>query len=176
MNIDRIIASLPSKTAEERAQLRRNAERLRDSGPAAQRPNAVRLLDAIAAYETDAPKQRAERLGSMTLTGRVIEAFRTTPLKEGERRLVQVLLDRPGASSAELAAALGSRGGTWHLGFGSMCKLRRADLWPGEWVERRNAEFYCGILADAPEPENLFTMKPEAVEAFAAMGIKGRQS
>jgi hypothetical protein len=56
--------------------------------------------------------------------------------------------------------------------FGEMCKKRISRLWPPPKAETRGAEFYCGVLADLAEQANLWTMKPEAAEAFALLGLR----
>ncbi len=115
------------------------------------------------------------RLSGMDVAQRVAEAFRAVPMSDTERRVVQVLLDHPGSTSTELSRALAWGGQSWHLHFGEMCQKREAYLWPANRSEKRDdADFYSGILADLAVPENRWTMKPEAVAAFSAVGISGR--
>jgi hypothetical protein len=105
---------------------------------------------------------------------RIVEAFQSMPMTETERKIIQALLDNPGATSAALSKAAGWKNMSWHMHFGIMCFNRGAYLWPASFDERRNADFYSGILADYSDEIHGFTMKPEAVEAFAALGLKGR--
>lgn len=102
---------------------------------------------------------------------RIVHAFRRRPLTETEHKVVVALLDHPRSTSAQLSRHLGWGGQTWHAHFGHMCGSRRHDLWSGEWVPSREAEFYSGILADLSEPDHRFSMRPEAVAGFAILGI-----
>jgi hypothetical protein len=99
-----------------------------------------------------------------------VEAFRK--MTETERKLVQVLLDHPGATSTLLSQKLGWGGMSWHMHFGTMCKDRRHLLWPAPYAEERDADFYSGILADFDDATSGFTMKPEAIEALATLGLR----
>ena len=105
------------------------------------------------------------------LAQRVADAFQAKPMKPGERTAISALLHHPGSTSAELSAAAGWRGNTWHLRFGTMCKDRVDALWPAPGSEVRDAEFFTGILADFDKAEARFTLKPEVAEAFQAMGL-----
>lgn len=102
---------------------------------------------------------------------RVVQAFRLLPPTETEQKVIMALLDHPGSTSAELSGHLGWNGQTWHAHFGRMISNRRSNLWEGDWMPSREAEFYSGILADLSEPDHKFTMRPEAMAGFAIIGI-----
>lgn len=170
MSLERILQSLPNKSPQERDQIRSNAERLRDRGTTLQKQNAIQVLQALDSLTETSGK------GAMNAQERIIAAFRDVPITDAERGLVQVLLDNPGSTSQELSAAMGYGGSAWHLHFGKLCREREAHLWPGAWVKERKARFYSGILADVTEPDNRFTMRAEAVEALATLGIRARAS
>jgi hypothetical protein len=73
-----------------------------------------------------------------------------------------------------LSKAYGHDSQIWQMHFGNMAKDREADRWPAEPFAKRDASFYCGILADFDPDGSRFTMKPEAVLGFAALGISAR--
>lgn len=116
-----------------------------------------------------------DRLRGMDVAQRVVEAFRAVPMTPTEEKLIQALLDNPGVTSAQLSAALGWGGGSWHLHFGTMCFHRAVYLWPAPRAEKRDKDFYSGILADFDNDGSRFTMKPAVVKALAAMGLRPRQ-
>lgn len=93
-------------------------------------------------------------------------------MTETEQRVVQVLLDNPGSRSVDLSAKLGWGGKIWHTHFGTMCRDRMADLWPAERYEKMpDVSFYSSILADVADDTLLYTLRPEAVAAFARLGL-----
>lgn len=114
------------------------------------------------AETTDPDQGRAQR---------VAEAFTRVPLSEHERRVVQTLLDNPGASSEALTRAVGWGGQVWHTHFGKLCRARAHLLWPAPYEEKRKADFFSGILADFDPRTRGFTMKPEAVAGFRRIGL-----
>ncbi|WP_431283164.1 hypothetical protein ACQW02_27825 [Humitalea sp. 24SJ18S-53] len=176
MNIEPTLRHLPDMSPEERARLRTNAERLRDMGTTAQKASANQVLDAMARLTEVEHQTLVVRLGGLTVAQRVDEAFKAVRMTETEARLIQVLLDHPGSTSAKLSAALGWDGQAWHMHFGTMCAKRGVYLWPAPWAEKRNADFFSGILADFVDDGSLFTMKPEVTAAFATMGIRTRSA
>ena len=177
MTIEKIIASLPNRDARERREMRSNAERLLASGPEARNADAQRLLDALASYEQEERDQRIARAAGMDRADLIVEAFTSRPMTETEKKVVRVLLDNPGLRSIDLTAKLGWGGKAWHAHFGKMCHDRMADLWPAESFEDKpDVSFYSGLLADVTDKTVPFTMRPEAVEAFARLGLTAAET
>ena len=172
MNIDKQIAAIPEASSAARAGMRENANRWLATGAPDQKEAAGRLLEALDAQDEREAAARSHRVGSLPVGRRVIEAFTRKPMTENERTVIQVLLDRPGATSTELSRAYGHDNMIWQMHFGNLCKAREADLRPAEKADRRDGNFYSGILADIDAATNRFTMKPEVTEAFAALGLK----
>lgn len=172
MNIDKQIAAIPSLSAEGRATLRANAERWLESGTDVQRDAATRLLVALDAYEADADQARVAKIKGMSPSDRIVAAFERRPFTDAERKVVQAVLDHPDSTSTRLSSVCGWGGKKWHQMFGTMCATRGADLWPAPYAETRDAPFYSGILADFDKATSGFTLKPEAVDAFAKLGLK----
>ncbi len=173
MSIDRIIATLPARSAKDRATIRGNAERWLASGTEAQKADARRLLIALGELEASEQAKVRQRFSDMPVAGRVVEALRLAPLSEHERKLIQVLLDHPGSTTTELtrAAGLGDNM-VWQMHFGTLCKSRQAYLWPAERAEHRDGLFFSGILADIDPATNRFTLKPEVTAALAGIGMR----
>jgi hypothetical protein len=169
MNVERVVQSVPGLSRNGRADLRRNAERWRDTGSDAQREAATLVLAALERQESAEQSAWIDRLGDDAKAARIVAAFTTTPPTETDLTVIRALAENPGSSSADLSRACGWNGQIWHTHFGKMCGARRADLWPGEYVPERDAEFLSGILADFHDL-NRFTLKPEARKAFAALG------
>jgi hypothetical protein len=174
VNIDKHLAAIPSANADSRAQMRSNAERWLASDTDAQREAAQRLIDALDQQEQSEHEGLIGELRGLDTAERVIHAFTVHPMSETETKLIQVLLDNPGSTSAGLTQALGWKAQSWHLHFGTMCANRAVYLWPAPDAEHRDGKFYSGILADLSEPENLFTMKPDVEAAFERLGLRKR--
>ena len=171
MSIDKIIASIPEKSEADRAKMHTDAERLLSTGTAAQQADARRLIDALKAA-TLAERQRLnDLLSRMPMSVRVAEAFRKRPPTPNEEKIIRALLENPDSTSCELSQAYGFDSLIWQMHFGNMAKAREADLWPAEPFATRDANFYCGILANFDPDGSRFTMKPEVVLGFAALGI-----
>ena len=174
MSIDKILAAIPGKSQADRAKLRVNAERLAATGTPAQQAQAKAVLaelDRVAQIE--AARQHAA-VSAMDMAARVAAAFTKRPPTKTEEAVIRALLDNPHATSTELSKACGWRGVIWHKNFGTMAKLREADLWPAEPFTKRDANFYSGILADFDPDGSRFTMKPEVALALKALGIASR--
>lgn len=174
MSLNRLLERLPGMDAPARQRLRANASTWASDVDSRKQKEGAQALAAIEAYEQEERERRRQDLQGMDVSQRVIEAFRQIPLSETDQKVIQALLDHPGSASAKLSAAVGWRGNAWHMHFAEASKKRAHLLWHGPWVEERKAEFYCGILADFEDAGSRFTMKPEVVEAFAALGMKAR--
>jgi hypothetical protein len=126
---------------------------------------------AMGAAETTA---LAARLDDAGLATRVVEAFRANVMSGTEQKIVQVLLDNPGATSTNLSAAINWKAQSWHMHFGSMCGNRSDYLWATPIPAKRSSTFLSGVLATYDEASGGFTMKPEAIAGFAELGISAR--
>jgi hypothetical protein len=175
MTASRLIDAIPMKSAEERRQMRENAHRLTErGGPRA--PEARAFLEALDAFEAHDRARRLETPVGSEMTSRVVAAFRQIRMSETERKLVQVVLDHPDASSEWLTAEMEWNDQAWQMHFGKLCERREHLLWTAPFELKRNAPFYSGILADFDETTRGFTLKPAAVEAFAQLGLRPRGS
>jgi hypothetical protein len=163
MNIDPLIASLPDKTAAERRTIRSRAMTWADSGSDTEKSAACKVLNAFA--------NLGEREATSDPATKVERAFTAIPLTGGERDLIQVVLDHPGADSTVLSEAMGWQDKAWQLHFGKIGWDRQEYLWPAPWAEKRNAPFKAGILADFDEATSGFTVKPEVAVGLARIGI-----
>lgn len=172
MSIEKIIASIPNRDARERREMRSNAERVLSAGPEARKADARRLLDALNSHEQAERDRRITRAAGMDRADLIVEAFTSRPMTETEEKVVRVLLDNPGLRSIDLTAKLSWGGKAWHAHFGAMCRDRMADLWPAERFDAKpDVSFYSGLLAEVTDKTLLFTMRPEAVDAFARLGL-----
>jgi hypothetical protein len=173
LTVAHLIELLPTKSAEERRQMRENAQRSLATG-GQRASDATALLEALDAFEAQAREQRMRGPADAHRIATIVEAFQ--PMSETERMLVQVLVDNPDASSEQLTEAMGWKDQAWQLHFGKMCEKREHRLWPAPFEPKRNAPFYSGILADFDETTRGFTLKPAVVEAFAQLGLRPRGS
>lgn len=176
MKIDTIISRLPHMSEEERKRVRGNAERLSNAGSAEQKSAAHRVLEELAHLARSEHQALVDRLSGMDRRNLVLEAFRAVPMTETEEKLVQVLLECPNSNSSELSQALGWGGMSWHMHFGTMCKARADYLWPAPYAEKRDADFYCGILCDHSWESGAltYTLKPDVASAFREMGVSAQ--
>jgi hypothetical protein len=172
MTIDGTLASIPTMDAEQRRQLRANAEKLLVKP--AMEANARRVLEALDAQAEVEMAELTSHVLKLPMSQRVVEAFTNEPLTDSERRLVEILLNNPGRSSKELSSALAMGGQSWHMLFGKRCKRREDRLWPAVKSEKRNANFYCGILATWTA-EGGWVMKPEVVDGFGGIGLRAKE-
>lgn len=159
---------------EKREVLRRNAERLMLEGTDCQKEAAARVLASLENFLATERTNRAEEIEGLTQAERVAAAFRAVPATATEARVIQVLSENPNSNTAELSSALGwSEGGGWHMHFGKMCNARADYLWPAPFAEKRNADFYCGILCDTSWETGKLTyaLKPEVADAFRDLGM-----
>ena len=175
MTIARMIELIPTKSAEERRQIRENARRsLAVGGQRAS--DATALLEAPDAFEAQARERHMRGPADADTIATVVEAFHRMPMSETGRMLVQVLLDNPEVSSEELTGSMGWKDQAWQPHFGKMCERREYLLWPAPFEPKRNAPFYSGILAEFDEVTRGFTLKPEVVEALARLGLRPRRA
>lgn len=128
-------------------------------------------MDALDAQEEAEHKALYEKLAGMPAAERVVEEFRAVPPTETDIKVIRALIQNPGSTSTELSKALGWGGKSWHMHFGKMCEAREVYLWPAERFEKKDANFYSGILADFSADGSLFTMKPDVAAAFEELGF-----
>lgn len=172
MSIDKTIAALHSKSEEEREKIRANAERLLTVGTDQQKADAQAVLDALDELTAAEHKALYDRLSGMTVAQRVAEAFKKEPTTETDAKVIKVLMDHPGSTSAQLSEALGWGAQSWHMHFGNMCAAREVFLWPAPLSDARpDKKTMTMILADYDEASSTWKMKPEVAEAFKAMGL-----
>jgi hypothetical protein len=203
MSVSRLIDAIPRKSAEERRQMRENARRVvGGGGPRA--IMAKVMLEALGRFEqtsvdrqartagksdegsVDAPTSPEECISEKKLPAEsghppakqaarvatIFAPFRQIPMSKTDEDLVQVLLDHPDSTSEDLSAEMGWRGKGWHLHFGSMCRRREHLLWLAPLDAGR--PFYAGILTKFNGRTHGYTLLPEAVEAFARLGLYPR--
>jgi hypothetical protein len=134
--------------------------------------DAKTMLKALDAFERTSRRPIQQPAGE-AMVARTVEAFQRLPLSAPDEPVLSVLLENPGSTSEQLAAKLGWDGQSfWHLRFGTLCRDRKHLLWSGPFEEKRQAEFYSGILADFDERARGFKLKPEVAEAFAQLGLR----
>jgi hypothetical protein len=173
MSVARVIGLIPTKSADERRQMRENAQKsLAVGGQRAS--DAIALLEALDAFDAQMRERRQRGPVDTDRSATVVEAFRQAPVSETERMLVNVLLDNPDASSEQLTEAMGWKGQAWQLHFGTMCEKREHLLWPAPFEPKRSEPFFSGILPDFDEVARGFTLKPEVAVAFARLGLRPR--
>jgi hypothetical protein len=163
MNVERLIATLPGKTDAERRIIRKRAMDWADNGLDTEKTAARHVLEALA--------KLIEREARADPVSKVKRAFEAIPVSDSERALIQVLLDNPATTSTRLTEAMGWSDKAWQLHFGKIGWDRQEYLWPASWVEKRNAPFKAGILADYDDHNHGFTMKPEVVAGLERVGI-----
>ncbi len=156
----------------ERLKIRENAERWKDSDAPKQQAAGAKALTEFDRIDEEELRTHIEAQRKKSPIERVLDAFRRHPMTEVERRIIKVLVENPGSTSAKLTKLCGYKGGSaWHLQFGIMCHDRLKELWPAPPSEKRTADFYSGILANWDDATKTFTMKPEVVKAFALLDV-----
>jgi hypothetical protein len=178
MSVEKIIATIPGKSPAERSVMRRNAERLVETGTPDQKAQAGQLLQALEAQSRAERDALAADLSTMTASERVARAFEEISPNPVEQMLIQSLLDNPGALTLDLSHLCGWEGG-WQGQFGKMCRRRQALLGPVPDQYANGEDFYSSLLAQVEKLGNgennwRYTMKPEAAAAFARLGFRAK--
>ena len=171
MAIDKIIAALPTKSPAERVKIRFNAMEKLGSTNLRLQGEAKQVIDALDEIERKERVALAAAMSELDVTERIMAAFTALPLTETEISVIQVLLDFPNSTSAELSQHLQWGGQAWHMHFGLMCEKRASYLWPAPDAQSRSGKFYSGILVNLKEPENRFSIKPEVAVALSSFGL-----
>lgn len=166
-------------SASSRHQIRANAERWRDTGTFAQRAEAQGQLDNL----NRLPEWERVFQTTRSSSERVKIAFERDPPSPPMWDYVQVLLDHPGLTSEGLTRHLpktpersGKKSQSWHLHFGTLCSQRQSLLGPPEpsVLRYEDDKTDCKILAVFSSDQHTWTMKREAVEGFALIGVVPR--
>lgn len=182
MNVEKIIAGIPRRTAAERQTMRESAIALSQTGKQAEIEGAQRLLSALDAHEAGLAQARSDliqNLAGKPLAKRVLVAFQQSPPSQAEEQLIQVLLDHPGSTCAQLSVAIGHKPNTWDMGFGSLCSERASFLRDlgGTASEGKSSNLPLLTLQErTPDGAICYTMKPEAVTAFRQLGFRVKQA
>tara|TARA_B100002049_G_scaffold209624_1_gene171595 strand:+ start:639 stop:1145 length:507 start_codon:yes stop_codon:yes gene_type:complete len=163
MNVEPLIASLPSKSDKERRTIRTRAEDWVANGTPEQREVGNKVLKVFVKLE--------EREARDSVEARVERAFTAIPPSDHEVRLLQVLLDNPGKTNRELSRELGWDDNGFDMHFGMMCRDRQPNLGPAPDAETRDGKFYSGLLADYGQNNSGFTMKSAPVAGLAEINI-----
>lgn len=181
MNIDKILEAIPNMDAAQQKTQRENAEKHLNSTNFSMREAARRILtelDAQAAKMSVAAEKAKdairEHARSLPLAHRIVNAFQTIEMTETDRKVVQALLNNPGASSPVLTKLLGWGNVAWQMHFGTMCRNREHLLGAAPYEAKRDDKFYTGLLCDYDHATSGFTLKPEAVAAFAQLGLAAK--
>ncbi len=181
MSIDRIIASIPTLSTDQRKGMRTNAVERLASGDPKWAKDAPLLLAALDAQEESEARSRNEartarmaELENSTVVERIVTAFELEAPTSTETKVIQALLDHPGGSCAELSTSIGWDPVAWDMQFGSLCSRRVEVLWPLEPLVREEANGYIRLLTTQHRDEHQtirYEMRPEAVAAFKVLGI-----
>jgi type I restriction enzyme R subunit len=119
---------------------------LRDAGTPEQQVAARHVLEAMAALAAAEHQALIDRLNGMDVAARVVEAFTVVPVTPTEERLIQVLLDNPGATSSAAFS------GPW-LGRDGLAPALRDHVLPTCRLPLAGAAFArarCGVLQRHP--------------------------
>lgn len=171
MDIQQIISILPQESPAERARMRENARKWLCLDDPAKNKAATQLIEAIDQREYQEQEDTDAEMRAMTELRRIERAFTQIPPTETEVKVISALLACPGLSSAELSRKLGWKGQIWHTHFGMMCKKREHLLWSAKTSAKRDAQFYCGILAIYDGNASTWLMKQEVAKTLIAMGM-----
>lgn len=174
---EKVIERLPSMTAEERTQLRRNCERAvaqsRDHLVVQEARRVLLALEALAERELSF-------LARLPVARRIEYAFRRLPATAGERIAIRSLYEGAPACVSERGCRIeiDEIEPAWHRPFREMCRQRRHLLEACEDVRGRVGadEPGAGWLAPllvADEDRRSMRLRPEAEAAFTSLGYVG---
>lgn len=178
MNIQKIIESLPNRTRAERAEMRAKATLMQTEGTPAQQADAAALLAALDAHDASlalADAEAAVAVNKLPLDQRAKVAFEKDPPSPTERRAIQVLIDHPGSSCAELSAQLGMAPNMWDMEFGALCAKRASFLrdFTGTPAAGKSENLPLLTLPTRGKDGIIrYTMKPEAIATFRQLGFR----
>ncbi|TKD45279.1 MAG: hypothetical protein E5W98_14180 [Mesorhizobium sp.] len=139
MNIEAILAAIPSMDKKKRESARINAvAKLSHPSMSA---GARRLIGALDAQSELEMATLSEHVRQLPIPKRGVDAFTHQPMSETELKITQVLLDNPGLCSEGGWPKTRMGAQSWHMHLGEMCKKREARLWPADNAVVRNAAF-----------------------------------
>ncbi len=167
-----ILLKIPEMNAQERKNLRANAETMLMKGAPQKIAQAQSVIEALDQQLISDEENRETYIASQTEAERIVEAFRKTPATATEEKLVLALLNNPGATSQTLSEVCQYKGGAWHLHFGKMGSKRQAYLSATPVAVKQKKEFWTGLFADYDATTQGFTMRSDAAESFAELGLK----
>lgn len=185
---ERIIARLPSLTAEERLQLRHNCERAVERSP--DRLVVLEAKRVLAALDT-LQQREARVLARLPLARRIEYAFRRLPASDDERRILRLLIEqetKEQGAAPRRAEAESFNAGIWHRRIGDICRMRRhllgVDGPPQAALAEQPASgpaAWATALLSADDGGNdddagSIRLRPEALAAFSSLGYIGEPS
>jgi hypothetical protein len=177
MSIEKIIVGIQKRSPQERKTMREHALKWLESGDHGKISDATRLIAALDAQEGLEGDQRTAAAGKLAkgpLVDRIAAAFTHDPPAETERKLIQVLLDNPNSSCAQLSVKIGWAPTTWDMGFGSVCAKRADFLRELSDTVVQGQSKNLQLLTPTTRGEDgtiLYSMKPEAVAGFKSVGF-----
>lgn len=107
----------------------------------------------------------------LPLSRRLKLACEALPLSKNEKRIVDALIEFPGADSKALSDACGWPSGVWHMHFVALCQKRKAWLLPAGSGDLPDAEFLPSILVDYDPHRCTFRLRSSVEPAFREMGF-----
>lgn len=180
MSIDKIIAKIPCLPAEQLENLRTNAQARLSRGDV----NARRVIVALDARGAAAGipthivrAELAAQLDAATPAMRIELAFLLEPLTASERAMIQTFLEQPGLSSAELSCLHGWPDNAWEAQFEKLCIKRAAWIVPDQdALDDHDCLALPLITVTQQDQEGAlrYWLRPEAVQAFMALGVRAQ--
>jgi len=176
---EKIIGKLPSMTAEDRLQLRRNCERATarsTDGLVVQ--EALRVLRELQALE----HRETSFLARLPAARQIEYAFRRLPASAGERDAIRMLHEETGAVAVGRAgdARCEQAEPAWQRPIREMCRQRRHLL---QVCETRRpdpavvpADDWAAPLLESDSDRHTLRLRPEAEAAFASLGYVAPRS
>lgn len=165
---EKILARIPSMTAEERLRLQENCDRIRArSKDALLVAEAKRILAKLSAVA----QREAQFVARLSEQRRIEYAFRRLPASERERDAIRALSKEEFALPPEAGAD--ESFADWRDEIDTMCRERRHLLNPGAdaAVHRAAHELdWSACLIDIECGNGVIRLKPEATAAFARLG------
>lgn len=169
MSSDKIIASIPKMSAAERDTVRQRAKAqlLASDGD----KDAEKVIAALDAFEQRMQSEEEAALNELRAgppTKLIKAAFENMPPTQTEIRIIQVLIDNPDSSCAELSGRLGWQPNTWDMQFGSLCALRRRYFGQITPADKDMSENLSLLLVRRRDESGTlrYTFSHDALEAF----------
>lgn len=138
--IEKLVASLPNKSPQERLAMRRNAEAQTWGDDPKRAEQGRKFLAALDQFERQSEEEDRARLMNLPLVDRIIEAFRRDAPTDTQIALIKVVAENPGSTSTKLSQLIEWKGLTWQMHFGVMAKDREAFIQPAPPSRTRKTE------------------------------------